>query len=222
MGVWIRGVRRVRCHSLRTNRRRTASIVRTDGPAGTIRWRLVPDSVSLVRDARSEGNFDQAGGHTSSDRFRQRPAAGISARLRLEPGSGPRADAVTVSGLPDRRPSYLGDTDGRLSGPGETVTTPGARVLILDGQQRVTSLYGVSRGRPPAFFQGNATAFSGLRFDVEDETFEFYAPPRCATTPAGLTSPPCSPMDSNPALARSTITRKPGRASSPIWSGLPA
>ncbi len=49
------------------------------------------------------------------------------------------------------------------------------RVLILDGQQRITSLYGITRGRPPAFFQGDEKAFSGLRFHVEDEAFEFYA-----------------------------------------------
>jgi hypothetical protein len=59
----------------------------------------------------------------------------------------------------------------------------GMRVLILDGQQRVTSLYGVSRGRPPAFFQGDAKAFTGLRFNVEDETFEFYAPAKMADNP---------------------------------------
>ena len=48
-------------------------------------------------------------------------------------------------------------------------------MLILDGQQRITSLYGITRGQPPAFFQGDEKAFSGLRFNVEDETFEFYA-----------------------------------------------
>ena len=48
--------------------------------------------------------------------------------------------------------------------------------LLLDGQQRMTSLYGVARGRPPKFFDGNAQAFSGLRFHLESETFEFYQP----------------------------------------------
>ncbi len=52
----------------------------------------------------------------------------------------------------------------------------GAKQLLLDGQQRITSLYGVVRGKPPAFFEGNVQAFTGLRFNVEDETFEFYAP----------------------------------------------
>jgi hypothetical protein len=56
-------------------------------------------------------------------------------------------------------------------------------VLILDGQQRITSLYGITRGRPPAFFQGDEKAFSGLRFHVEDEAFEFYAPARMRDDP---------------------------------------
>jgi Protein of unknown function DUF262 len=56
-------------------------------------------------------------------------------------------------------------------------------VLILDGQQRITSLYGISRGCPPAFFQGDEKAFTGLRFNVEDETFEFYGPAKMRDDP---------------------------------------
>ena len=48
--------------------------------------------------------------------------------------------------------------------------------LLLDGQQRMTSLYGVARGKPPKFFDGNAQAFTGLRFHLETETFGFYQP----------------------------------------------
>lgn len=48
--------------------------------------------------------------------------------------------------------------------------------LLLDGQQRMTSLYGVLRGAPPKFFDGNASAFTGLRFHLETETFAFYQP----------------------------------------------
>ena len=48
--------------------------------------------------------------------------------------------------------------------------------LLLDGQQRMTSLYGVVRGAPPKFFDGNASAFTGLRFHLETETFAFYQP----------------------------------------------
>jgi Protein of unknown function DUF262 len=52
----------------------------------------------------------------------------------------------------------------------------GVKLLLLDGQQRITSLYGIIRGHEPAFFEGDASAFRGLRFHVEDETFEFSAP----------------------------------------------
>jgi hypothetical protein len=48
--------------------------------------------------------------------------------------------------------------------------------LLLDGQQRVTSLYGIVRGKPPEFFDGNVAAFTGLRFHLDTETFAFYQP----------------------------------------------
>ena len=48
--------------------------------------------------------------------------------------------------------------------------------LLLDGQQRITSLYGAVRGEPPKFFDGNRQAFTGLRFHLETETFAFYQP----------------------------------------------
>jgi hypothetical protein len=66
---------------------------------------------------------------------------------------------------------------------GEGAAGPAFRVLILDGQQRITSLYGITRGRPPAFFHGDDKAFSGLRFHVEDETFEFYTPAKMRDDP---------------------------------------
>lgn len=48
--------------------------------------------------------------------------------------------------------------------------------LLLDGQQRMTSLYGVVRGKPPEFFDGDTKAFTDLCFHLDDETFEFYQP----------------------------------------------
>ena len=59
---------------------------------------------------------------------------------------------------------------------GDHQLAPGIVKLLLDGQQRMTSLYGVVRGNPPAFFDGNASAFTGLRFHLSQETFEFYQP----------------------------------------------
>jgi hypothetical protein len=55
--------------------------------------------------------------------------------------------------------------------------------LLLDGQQRLTSLYGIIRGRPPRFFDGNPASFTNLRFNVADETFEFYAPVKMRDNP---------------------------------------
>lgn len=63
-------------------------------------------------------------------------------------------------------------------------TTDGGVVnLLLDGQQRITSLYGVMRGKPPTFFQGDDRAFTGLHFHVRDETFEFYGPVKMRDDP---------------------------------------
>ncbi len=59
---------------------------------------------------------------------------------------------------------------------GDGVVAPGVVKLLLDGQQRITSLYGVARGKPPKFFDGNERAFTGLMFHVGDEVFEFYQP----------------------------------------------
>ena len=55
--------------------------------------------------------------------------------------------------------------------------------LLLDGQQRMTSLYGVLRGKPPKFFDGNAQAFTGLRFHLDTETFAFYQPMKMQADP---------------------------------------
>ena len=66
---------------------------------------------------------------------------------------------------------------------GEGQLAAGVVKLLLDGQQRITSLYGVTRGRPPAFFDGNAQAFEGLYFHVGEERFSFYQPRRMAGDP---------------------------------------
>lgn len=59
---------------------------------------------------------------------------------------------------------------------GDSQLAPGVVKLLLDGQQRITSLYGVIRGKPPKFFDGNAKAFTDLRFNLETEEFEFFQP----------------------------------------------
>jgi hypothetical protein len=66
---------------------------------------------------------------------------------------------------------------------GDGPLAAGVVKLLLDGQQRMTSLYGVVRGRPPKFFDGNAKAFTGLRFHLGSETFEFFQPVKMKDDP---------------------------------------
>lgn len=56
---------------------------------------------------------------------------------------------------------------------GSKVPTANPFKLLLDGQQRLTTLYGVLRGKQPPFFDGNAKAFEGLYFHLDEETFAF-------------------------------------------------
>ncbi len=59
---------------------------------------------------------------------------------------------------------------------GEGPLAAGVVKLLLDGQQRIMSVYGAVRGKPPQFFDGNTQAFTGLRFHLESQTFAFYQP----------------------------------------------
>ena len=59
---------------------------------------------------------------------------------------------------------------------GDGEIAPGVVKLLLDGQQRITTLYGLSVGKPPKFFDGNEQSFTGLRFHLEREEFEFFSP----------------------------------------------
>lgn len=66
---------------------------------------------------------------------------------------------------------------------GEGQLAAGVVKLLLDGQQRMTSLYGVVRGKPPKFFDGNLRAFTGLRFHLDAQAFEFYQPVKMRDDP---------------------------------------
>ncbi len=55
--------------------------------------------------------------------------------------------------------------------------------LLLDGQQRLTSLYGIVRGKRPAFSNANDHAFLNLYFNVETEEFEFYGQTKMQQNP---------------------------------------
>ena len=59
---------------------------------------------------------------------------------------------------------------------GDEQLPPGIVKLLLDGQQRMTTLYGVVRGNAPAFFDGNVQTFTGLRFHLDTQVFAFYQP----------------------------------------------
>ena len=66
---------------------------------------------------------------------------------------------------------------------GEGQLAPGVVKLLLDGQQRMTTVYGIVRGKPPQFFDGNASVFTGLYFNVGTEEFRFYQPTRMNDDP---------------------------------------
>ena len=77
------------------------------------------------------------------------------------------------------------ETDPDLS-RGDGPLTPGNVNLILDGQQRMTTLYGIIKGKPPKFFEGNANSFTNLYFNMETETFEFYMAAKMKGDPAWI------------------------------------
>ena len=66
---------------------------------------------------------------------------------------------------------------------GDAPLQPGYVRLLLDGQQRITSLYGIIRDKKPPFFEGNPDTFTGLHFNMSTEAFEFYAPIRMSQDP---------------------------------------
>ena len=69
---------------------------------------------------------------------------------------------------------------------GDAPLPAGTMKLILDGQQRMTTLYGIIRGISPAFFDGRQETFIGLYFNLDSETFEFYGPVRMRDNPLWL------------------------------------
>lgn len=83
---------------------------------------------------------------------------------------------------------------------GDGELTPGSVKLLLDGQQRITSLYGLIKGRSPKFFDGNAQAFAGLYFNLDDETFEFYAPVKMKDNPLWVSVTECMQLGAGKAI----------------------
>lgn len=66
---------------------------------------------------------------------------------------------------------------------GEGELAKGVVKLLLDGQQRITTLYGIARGRPPKFFEGAKSTLEGLRFHLETEEFSFWQPVKMRDDP---------------------------------------
>jgi hypothetical protein len=59
---------------------------------------------------------------------------------------------------------------------GDGTLAAGIVKLLLDGQQRITSLYGIIRGKAPEFFDGDSSTFTDLYFNIGTEEFSFYMP----------------------------------------------
>jgi len=80
----------------------------------------------------------------------------------MEPRPGPRADEADVPRVPVGA-LLVWETPGNGQAVRGGTITAGPEQLLLDGQQRVTRLYGIVRGRAPSFFKGefNVATASG-------------------------------------------------------------
>ena len=66
---------------------------------------------------------------------------------------------------------------------GDGPIADGTVKFLLDGQQRITSLYGVIRGKAPDFFDGDIKPFTELMFNLDSEIFSFYQPMKMKDDP---------------------------------------
>jgi hypothetical protein len=66
---------------------------------------------------------------------------------------------------------------------GSTASQPGNSRLLLDGQQRLTSLYVLFEGKKPPFYEGEDLFFN-LYFNIQTEEFHFYQKGLMANNPA--------------------------------------
>jgi hypothetical protein len=93
---------------------------------------------------------------------------------------------------------------------GDGPLAPGVVKLLLDGQQRITSLYGIIRGHAPKFFDGNANTFTGLFFHLETEEFSFFMPTKMQGDPLWVDVTRLMKEGIGPAMA--AITASPDHA----------
>jgi hypothetical protein len=92
---------------------------------------------------------------------------------------------------------------------GDGTLAPGSVKLLLDGQQRITSLYGIIRGKAPQFFDGDTRAFTGLHFNLDfkdtkpdEQPFEFYAPLKMRGNPLWIDVTELMKMGAGEAIKR--------------------
>lgn len=71
---------------------------------------------------------------------------------------------------------------------GGTPRPDGHSLLLLDGQQRLTTLYVLFRGQPPRFYEGESLYFD-LFFNVQTEEFRFWQKSQMANNPAWIRVP---------------------------------
>ncbi len=68
---------------------------------------------------------------------------------------------------------------------GAEASEEGSSLLLLDGQQRLTSLYTLFEGKPPPFYEGESLFFD-LHFNVQTEEFRFYQKSQMLNNPAWI------------------------------------
>lgn len=68
---------------------------------------------------------------------------------------------------------------------GTQATRDGHSLLLLDGQQRLTTLYVLFKGKAPRFYEGESLFFD-LYFNIQTEEFRFWQQSRMANNPAWM------------------------------------
>ena len=68
---------------------------------------------------------------------------------------------------------------------GAQSTVNGHSMLLLDGQQRLTTLYVLFKGEAPLFYEGESLYFN-LHFNMQTEEFRFYQKSRMENNPAWI------------------------------------
>ncbi|MGQ9553177.1 MAG: GmrSD restriction endonuclease domain-containing protein [Anaerolineae bacterium] len=94
---------------------------------------------------------------------------------------------------------------------GDGKLAPGVVNLLLDGQQRITSLYGIIRGKTPRFFRGMDPQFDKLYFNLEEESFRFYSPVDIKDNPLWVNVTELMQQDVGPFIVR--LNQRPEFAS---------